>query len=269
MNAVSLRRQLPLIKLSATALVFLLLAGTVFLLMRYWKLSTQGETFPVAFETSRMLVNFGALALLSPIAYGSASFAFQKKRLMIPALILGLVFYAVAYLMINKGVLTLINTGQATTDFWKGSRKLFLNFGHIVTLTYAGLVYGSLILIKRKKQSEPVAIELQSEVIIVKVDGVDCPLPLSSISHIQANDHYLRLHQEGRFHLIRKSMKAIRKELNADFVQIHRSTIINRHFLKRLLKESGSLYVEMLDDTRLRVSASFEQDVYKLSSSPD
>lgn len=268
MNAVSLRRQLPLIKLSATALLLLLLAGTVFLVMRYMKLSGQGESFPFTFETSRMLVNFGGLALLSPIAYGASTLAFRQKRLKIPTLIFGLVLFATAYLLLNKAVLLLINSGQVTTDFWKGSRKLFLNFGHIITLTYAALVYGSLALLKRK-DPKPFSVNPQPASLAVKVDGIERALLLSEISHIQANDHYLRLHDRHRFYLIRKSLKRLQNELPDDFIQIHRSTIVNQQYVTRLIKENGRLVVVLRNGTQLRVSASYEKAVLQLVSPID
>ena len=143
MNALALRRQLPLIKLSATAMGILLLAGTVFLLIRYFRLTAHGESLSTAFETGRMLVNFGGMALLSPIVYWVGMFAIKRPGFRVLFYIAGLFGFAMAYLLLNKLILSLMGQGQVSMDFWKGSKKLFLNFGHILMLSYAAMLYGS------------------------------------------------------------------------------------------------------------------------------
>ncbi len=55
--------------------------------------------------------------------------------------------------------------------------------------------------------------------------------------------------------LIRTSLKELSHQLPAAFVQVHRSAIVNRHFIKAVLKVDDNLELEMKDGkTRLKVS---------------
>ena len=84
----------------------------------------------------------------------------------------------------------------------------------------------------------------------VRVDAVDW---------IDADGNYLRLHSEGRSHLVRHTMKAIEAELaGADFVRIHRSTLVNAARIAAVQPTGEGEYVVTLrDGTRLPSSRSY------------
>lgn len=265
MNTPALRRQLPFIKLSATAMGMLLLAGTVFLLIRYFRLTAHGESFATAFETGRMLVNFGGMALLSPIVYWVAMLAIKRPGFRVLFYVAGLLGFAMAYLLLNKVMLSLMGQGQVSIDFWKGGKKLFINFGHILVLSYAAMLYGSMALIQRNRTTGLCTQgRSDSRGIMVKTDGLNRTIPLVSISHILANDHYLRVYSGNTFYMIRNSVSSILSGLGTDFIRIHRSTIINTRFVQNVVKKEGRIWVQMQDGSQHRVSARYEKLVLEL-----
>jgi len=264
MTAIALRNQAPLLKLSARALAILLSAGMVFLLMRFYRLSGKGESFPFLFETSRMLINFGSMALLSPIAYLASAQAIKRPKSSIVFLVLGLLIFALAYLLLNKSLLWLIGNGGLSFDFVKGSKKLLLNFGHILVICYGALLYGSTLLLRKREQQELID-EEKAPTLQLKIDGLEKTVLLSEIHYIKADDHYLRLYYQGGFHLVRSSVSDMQQKLSGDFVQIHRSTIINSSHLAKVMKKEGRLWVYLNDGSSHRVSASFKRSVLDLN----
>lgn len=250
----------PAIRLGVLSLPVLLTAGSVFVLMRYLRLSNQGEGFAYSFEIGRMLINFGGMALISPMVYWAVKLGSKHPSWRIPAWLTGLLGFALSYLLLNQLGLNLLNGPGITNDLWKSSQKLFLNFGHILTLFYLVMAYGFHTLLKSKvRDSQPKEEHAEIQSIPVSIGGLNRQLSVKDIEYISTFDHYLKIHQQGHFGLIRQPLSQLMPTLNEDFVQIHRSTVINKQHAHGLFRRKGSWWVKMNYGEPLRMSASFEE----------
>ena len=92
---------------------------------------------------------------------------------------------------------------------------------------------------------------------LVSVDAVDW---------IDADGNYLCLHAGGRAHLVRHTMTAVDAELAAaDFVRIHRSTLVNAARVAAVAPTGeGEYVVTMRDGTRQPSSRGYAHRVRAL-----
>ncbi len=86
------------------------------------------------------------------------------------------------------------------------------------------------------------------------------------INWIEADRNYIRLHVDGRAHLLRESLSRIESALDpATFCRIHRSTIVNIdriHTVESLL--SGEYLVVLQDGTKLASGRSYRRNLHIL-----
>ncbi len=85
----------------------------------------------------------------------------------------------------------------------------------------------------------------------------------TEIKYITASGSYVDIHTEDKIRLYRASMNSILDKLNhANFVRVHRSTIINIDFLDKIISASfGEIDVKMKDGKKFRVSKSYRNDL--------
>ena len=78
----------------------------------------------------------------------------------------------------------------------------------------------------------------------------------AEIDWIEADEYYAKLHIGGRVHMVRQTMHALEEQLPAaQFVRIHRSTIVNLDRIAALEPMfQGDYTVILTDGTRLRMS---------------
>jgi two-component system LytT family response regulator len=91
-------------------------------------------------------------------------------------------------------------------------------------------------------------------------DGIRTLLiPYDDIVWIEAEDYYARIHAKGRRTLVRRSLKSLVDELDADrFVRVHRSAIVNIACVRALEPlNSGDRRLVLSDGTELRVSRTY------------
>ncbi len=88
-------------------------------------------------------------------------------------------------------------------------------------------------------------------------------IDLSAVERIEAERDYVRLHVEGRSHLLRETMDKIATRLPAPlFRRIHRSTIVRRDLVAGLRHEGGGVWSIVLPDgTTLRIGRSYLNDM--------
>ena len=81
------------------------------------------------------------------------------------------------------------------------------------------------------------------------------------IDWIGADGDYVRVHANGKSHLIRDTMVAMEQRLDpSSFVRIHRSTIVNTSRIRELRPYSSREYAVILKDgTRLRLSRRYRE----------
>ncbi len=65
---------------------------------------------------------------------------------------------------------------------------------------------------------------------------------IADLLYVKADDHYLHIFtSEGKNHFVRGKLSQIKQELPPNFIQCHRSYIVNTNFIKRINKESLTL----------------------------
>jgi|SRR5579862_5300038 len=82
---------------------------------------------------------------------------------------------------------------------------------------------------------------------------------VSQIRWIESAGNYLRFHLQGESHLVRDTLSAFETRLDPEqFVRIHRSTIVNRHYVKELIPSDSGEYTVITDNGKqLTLSRSY------------
>ena len=81
---------------------------------------------------------------------------------------------------------------------------------------------------------------------------------ISDLLYIKADDHYLKIFtSDGKNHFVRGKLTQIKEELPPNFIQCHRSYLVNSNFIKQ--KTYNSL--KLLDKTEIPVSRSFKDQI--------
>lgn len=100
----------------------------------------------------------------------------------------------------------------------------------------------------------------------VKSGGRIVFLAVASIDWIEADDNNLRIHAAGETHVVRQTMRQMEEMLApAEFVRIHRSTIINIARVREVQPWFAGEYVVILHDgTRVQTSRSYRARLQSL-----
>jgi DNA-binding LytR/AlgR family response regulator len=95
-------------------------------------------------------------------------------------------------------------------------------------------------------------------------------VPVESIDWLQAEDNYVRLHADGRSHLLRTTLGALEKRLaSSDFVRIHRSAVVSVSRIVRLKRLASDRYAVVLTSgAQLRVSRAYRKRVVAAVGTP-
>lgn len=71
--------------------------------------------------------------------------------------------------------------------------------------------------------------------LVVPVNGGEVVLDVADISWISADDYYAAVHARGKRYLVRESLESLERRLDAtQFIRVHRSAIVNLHFVKEV-----------------------------------
>ncbi len=77
-------------------------------------------------------------------------------------------------------------------------------------------------------------------------------VPVESVDWIEAAGNYVRLHQGGKEHLLRRSLSGLARRLGGRFVRIRRTALVNTHAITALEPYGkGSYVVHLRGGTRL------------------
>ena len=101
---------------------------------------------------------------------------------------------------------------------------------------------------------ERLMIKTPQRIYFIRTDAVDW---------IEAAGNYVRLHAEGKTHLLRQTMNALERQLDPDrFLRIHRSTIVNVDRVKELNRMfNGEYEVRLVDGTTLTLSRGYRSQL--------
>lgn len=88
-------------------------------------------------------------------------------------------------------------------------------------------------------------------------------IPVEDVRFVTAEDMYVRIHTEDNSYLLRERLYEMENRLDpAEFIRIHRSSIVRIDCIHRLVQRSGGDYVVQLDDAKtLRVSRSRQEEL--------
>ncbi|QCX01641.1 LytTR family transcriptional regulator [Aggregatimonas sangjinii] len=78
---------------------------------------------------------------------------------------------------------------------------------------------------------------------------------ISDLMYIKSDDHYLNVYtSDDKNHFVRGKLSTIREELPPNFIQCHRSYIVNSNFIKRINNDT----ITLVDKTQVPLSRSFK-----------
>jgi len=109
--------------------------------------------------------------------------------------------------------------------------------------------------IEEKRFPESIAVKEQGEIVRV---------PTGTIQWVDAAGDYMCLHtNDGKTHILRKTMKELEAELDPKlFVRVHRSAIVNTKQISKLVTQVSGEYQLVLDNGQeLKVSRSYRDKV--------
>lgn len=97
-----------------------------------------------------------------------------------------------------------------------------------------------------------------STTLLVTEGRSSIPIALTTISHIQSADPYIAIYASGKKHLMAQSLTGIMEQLDARFIRIHRSTIVNAQAVcKWTSRGNGDYDVTLTDGTVVRLSRNY------------
>jgi two-component system LytT family response regulator len=102
----------------------------------------------------------------------------------------------------------------------------------------------------------------QQQVILPTLQGFDV-IKTGSIIKLQAKGNFTEVHlADGSYKLICKFLKHFDELLDAPFIRVHRSFIVNLNYIKSYSKSAGG-FVTLQDGSEIEVSASYKEDLLK------
>lgn len=102
----------------------------------------------------------------------------------------------------------------------------------------------------------------QQQIILPTLQGFDV-IKTASITKLQAKGNFTEVYlTDGTFKMICKFLKHFDEVLEAPFIRIHRSFIINLNFIKSYSKGAGG-FVTLLDGSEIEVSATYKDQLLK------
>lgn len=126
-------------------------------------------------------------------------------------------------------------------------------------LTYVGLFF----YLNPSAQLQPPASNPQpspppSGTVLVTEGRTSIPIPIATISHIQAADPYIAIFASGKKHLMAQSLSGVMAQLDRRFVRIHRSTIVNTEAVSKWASRGNGDYdISLADGTIVRLSRNY------------
>jgi two-component system LytT family response regulator len=102
--------------------------------------------------------------------------------------------------------------------------------------------------------------------IVFKSRGRILFLPVSDIRWIGAEENYVRICTGSESHLLRETMTAMEQKLDPQtFLRVHRSAIVNLHYVKEVRTESrGDFIVHLVNGQKLTMSRSYHARIGEL-----
>jgi len=103
----------------------------------------------------------------------------------------------------------------------------------------------------------------------IKSDGRVTFLPVEEIDWIESSDNHVKIHAKGETHVLRRTLQSMQASLSpADFVRVHRSSIVNVARIEEIQPWFNGEYVVVLrDGTKVQSSRGYRARLEALMSS--
>lgn len=118
---------------------------------------------------------------------------------------------------------------------------------------------GLVALLAQQAKSEPVLSKRRFLTrFMIQSGGRAAFIKATDVDWIGADDYYIKLHVNGKTHLLRMSLNELEEKLDPEqFLRIHRSAIVNFERVKELQQSANNEWVVLLKDgTELKLSRS-------------
>ncbi|MDP5132720.1 MAG: LytTR family DNA-binding domain-containing protein [Paraglaciecola sp.] len=104
------------------------------------------------------------------------------------------------------------------------------------------------------------------DVLAIKDGSEITRVNISDIQWIDAAGDYMCVHSTGQTHIMRKTMKELDQQLDPrKFVRVHRSAIVNIHYVQKLISHiSGEYHLILANGSELKVSRSHRDKVKEM-----
>jgi two-component system LytT family response regulator len=91
-------------------------------------------------------------------------------------------------------------------------------------------------------------------------------VPVSAIDWIEGADYYVKLHVNGRVHLLREPLRSLSQRLDPScFARVHRSAIVNLARIREIRMSARGDHTLVLEDaTRLRLNRARRRELEAL-----
>lgn len=195
------------------------------------------------------------------------NFIFQIRNKPRFAKVLNLGFLVMVLSLLHVLVFTSLITLISNISF--SSPHLFLNTLvssisndlHFTVLVYFIMLY-LILFSNRKSMIDKKEKKSSIEKFIFKKDNEQASIKVSSIYYFYSNKPYVSLHTKDKRILLNQSLKSIAETLDeAVFLRVHRSTIVNKHFIKKIISRKNGDYDIVLDNDKvLRLSRHYRKN---------
>ena len=103
----------------------------------------------------------------------------------------------------------------------------------------------------------------QQQIILPTLQGFDV-IKTASIIKLQANGNFTDIHLNGgTIKMVCKFLKHFDEVLSEPFVRVHRSFIVNSHYIKSYTKSNGG-FITLLDGRDVEVSQTYKEQLLKM-----
>ncbi|PKI12807.1 LytR/AlgR family response regulator transcription factor [Colwellia sp. 12G3] len=111
----------------------------------------------------------------------------------------------------------------------------------------------------------------QHKRLVIRASGHVYLLEASDIYWVEAEGDYVSVHTPQKSHLVRDTMKNMEQRLTEQgFQRVHRSSIVNLHYVRELISlDSGDYQIILRDNTSVKLSRNYRDALYqRLNAEP-
>jgi len=109
------------------------------------------------------------------------------------------------------------------------------------------------------------AANVNNERLVIRSNGHVYLLKSEDIYWVEAEGDYVSVHTPQKSHLVRETMKNMEQRLSEQgFQRVHRSSIVNLHYVSELISlDSGDYQIILRDNTKVKLSRNYRDILYQ------